>query len=61
MARASERLCSEVRRQVAWLEAALALWPPGEGSREARRDLVRELEHRLGLLALLASAATARA
>ncbi|MHB8419725.1 MAG: hypothetical protein ACYDCL_16740 [Myxococcales bacterium] len=47
------RLCNELRRQIAWLQAALALWPAGEGSASARDELVSELEHRLGLLALL--------
>lgn len=61
MSRASDRLLSEIERQIAWLQQALALWPTGEGSSDVRSDLVRELEDRLGLLALLTGRRAARA
>jgi hypothetical protein len=61
MPTASAQLLAEIRRQISWLQAVLDAWPSGEGSRAARGELVRELENRLGLLALLAGETTAQA
>lgn len=52
MGRASARVSVEIERQVAWLQAALEAL--GAALPRIRAELEVEIDHRLGLLALLA-------
>ncbi len=51
MEEATEQVEHEIRRQIAWLQEALAAVP--EGSQEAGNLLRDELNYRLAILALL--------